>query len=58
MTATTILKLRDSGFTDAQVSALAELVDAQAATKPDLDAVEQRLSPARSTALTSVKRAI
>ena len=44
MSATVILKLRESGFTEQQVSALAELVDTQAATKSDVEAAAQRLA--------------
>jgi outer membrane protein TolC len=44
MSATIILKLRESGFTDEQVSALAELVDTQAATKSDVESAAQRLA--------------
>src|SRR5208283_5073247 len=44
MSATIILKLRESGFTDEQVSALAELVDTQAATKSDVETAAQRLA--------------
>ncbi len=43
MSANAILKLQSVGFTAEQVGALAELVDSQAATKPDLEAVEHRL---------------
>jgi hypothetical protein len=43
MSAAAILKLQASGFTADQVSALAELIDTQAATKADLEAVEHRL---------------
>lgn len=43
MSTAAILKLRSSGFSDEQVSALAELIDTQAATKSDLDASEHRL---------------
>ena len=44
MSATAILKLRESGFSDQQVSALAELVDTQAATKSDVEMAAQRLA--------------
>jgi methionine-rich copper-binding protein CopC len=43
MSAAAILKLQASGFTSEQVSALAELIDTQAATKADVEAAEHRL---------------
>jgi len=43
MSAVAILKLQAAGFTSEQVSALAELVDTQAATKADVEASEHRL---------------
>jgi phage shock protein A len=43
MSAAAILKLQASGFTADQVTALAELIDTQAATKADVDGVEHRL---------------
>lgn len=43
MSAVAILKLQAAGFTPEQVSALAELVDTQAATKADVEASEHRL---------------
>jgi len=43
MSASAILKLQAAGFSAEQVSALAELIDTQAATKSDLEAVEHRL---------------
>lgn len=43
MSAAAILKLQASGFSAEQVSALAELIDTQAATKADLEATEHRL---------------
>ena len=43
MSAAAILKLQASGFTSEQVSALAELIDTQVATKADVEAAEHRL---------------
>ena len=43
MSAAAILKLQASGFSAEQVSALAELIDTQAATKADVEATEHRL---------------
>ncbi len=43
MSAAAILKLQASGFSSEQVSALAELIDTQAATKADLEATGHRL---------------
>ena len=43
MSASAILKLQAAGFTAAQVTALAELIDSQAASKADLLEVEHRL---------------
>jgi uncharacterized ferritin-like protein (DUF455 family) len=43
MSAAAILKLQASGFSAEQVSALAELIDTQAATKGDVEASEHRL---------------
>lgn len=43
MSAAAILKLQASGFSSEQVSALAELVDTQAATKTDLEASSHSL---------------
>jgi len=43
LSAVAILKLQAAGFTSEQVTALAELVDTQAATKADLEATEHRL---------------
>jgi phage shock protein A len=43
MSAVAILKLQAAGFTSEQVSALAELVDTQAATKADVEASAHRL---------------
>lgn len=54
MSAAAILKLQAAGFTAEQVTAIAELVDTQSATKADLDAAEQRLEhrfDVRATAL-------
>lgn len=44
MTATALLKLQRAGFTEAQVEALAEYLDAQAATKLDLAEAEGRMT--------------
>lgn len=44
MTATALLKLQRAGFTEAQVEALAEYLDTQAATKLDLAEMEARLT--------------
>jgi hypothetical protein len=43
MSANAILKLWSVGFSAEQVGALAELIDSQSATKPDLEATERRL---------------
>jgi hypothetical protein len=43
MSAAAILKLQASGFSSDQVSALAELLDTQVATKADIEAAEHRL---------------
>ncbi len=43
MSANAILKLQSVGFSAEQVGALAELIDSQSATKPDLEATEHRL---------------
>jgi DNA-binding transcriptional MerR regulator len=43
MSAGAILKLQSVGFSAEQVGALAELIDSQSATKPDLEATEHRL---------------
>lgn len=43
MSASAILKLQRSGFTQEQVEALAEFMDTQAASKADLEAVAHRL---------------
>lgn len=43
MSASAILKLQAAGFSTEQVTALAELIDTQAATKADLDAAEHKL---------------
>ena len=43
MSAAAILKLQASGFSIEQVTALAELIDTQAATKADVEGVEHRL---------------
>lgn len=43
MSAAAILKLQASGFSSDQVSALAELLDTQVATKADIEASEHRL---------------
>jgi DNA-binding transcriptional MerR regulator len=42
MSAGAILKLQSVGFSAEQVGALAELIDSQSATKPDLEATEHR----------------
>lgn len=44
MGASAILKLQEAGFSTSQVSAIAELVDSQSASKGDLEAVEHRIS--------------
>jgi hypothetical protein len=43
MSAAAILKLQASGFSADQVSALAELIDTQAATKADVEAAKHEL---------------
>lgn len=43
MSASAILKLQTVGFTTEQVTALADLIDTQAATKADLEGSEHRL---------------
>ena len=43
MSASAILKLQAAGFSTEQVTALAELIDTQAASKSDLLEVEHRL---------------
>jgi hypothetical protein len=43
MSASAILKLQSVGFTTEQVTALADLIDTQAATKADLESSEHRL---------------
>ncbi len=43
MGAAAILKLQAAGFSAEQVTAIAELIDSQSATKSDLDATEHRL---------------
>lgn len=43
MSASAILKLQSVGFTTEQVTALADLIDTQAATKADLEGSEHRL---------------
>ena len=43
MGAGAILKLQSVGFSAEQAGALAELIDSQSATKPDLEATEHRL---------------
>jgi len=43
MSAAAILKLQTAGFSLEQVTALAELVDTQAASKPDLQEVKSEL---------------
>jgi len=43
MSAAAILKLQSVGFSAEQVTALADLIDTQAATKADVDAAEHRL---------------
>jgi DNA-binding transcriptional MerR regulator len=43
MGAAAILKLQAAGFSAEQVTAIAELIDTQSATKADLDAAEHRL---------------
>ncbi|MGD0762813.1 MAG: hypothetical protein ABR929_06400 [Roseiarcus sp.] len=43
MSASAILKLQSVGFSAEQVGALAELIDTQSATKPDLEATEHHL---------------
>jgi DNA-binding transcriptional MerR regulator len=43
MSAAAILKLQASGFSSEKVSALAELLDTQVATKADIEAAEHRL---------------
>lgn len=46
MGAAAILKLQAAGFSAEQVTAIAELIDSQSATKADLEAAEQRLESA------------
>jgi DNA-binding transcriptional MerR regulator len=43
MSASAILRLQASGFSTEQVTALADLVDTQSATKSDLEATENRI---------------
>ncbi|PWB94106.1 hypothetical protein C5689_09210 [Methylosinus sporium] len=43
MSASAILKLQAAGFSTEQVTALAELIDSQAATKADLEAAKHEL---------------
>lgn len=43
MSASAILRLQSAGFSAEQVTALADLIDLQAASKSDLEAVEHRL---------------
>lgn len=43
MSASAILKLQAAGFTTEQVTALADLIDTQAASKSDVEAAEHRL---------------
>jgi hypothetical protein len=43
MSASAILKLQAVGFTSEQVTALADLIDTQAATKSDVEGAEHRL---------------
>ena len=43
MSAAAILKLQAAGFTAEQVTAIAELIDTQSATRADLEATEHRL---------------
>lgn len=43
MSASAILKLQAAGFSAEQVTAIAELVDTQSATKADLEGSEHRL---------------
>jgi hypothetical protein len=43
MSASAILKLQAAGFSTEQVTALAELIDSQAATKTDLEAAKHEL---------------
>jgi hypothetical protein len=44
MSASAILKLQTVGFTADQVTALADLIDTQAATKADVEGAEHRMS--------------
>mgnify|MGYP003341121009 CR=1 FL=1 len=44
MSASALLKLQSAGFTMDQVSALADLIDTQAASKTDLLEVEHRIA--------------
>lgn len=43
MSASAILKLQAAGFTTEQVTALADLIDTQAASKSDVEASEHKL---------------
>lgn len=43
MSASAILKLQNAGFTAEQVTALAELIDTQAATKADVESARHQL---------------
>lgn len=43
MSASAILKLQAAGFTTEQVTALADLIDTQAASKTDVESAEHRL---------------
>jgi hypothetical protein len=43
MSASAILKLQEAGFSAKQVTAIAELIDSQSATKADVEGAEHRL---------------
>ncbi|HEY8261970.1 MAG TPA: hypothetical protein VIG55_12230 [Methylosinus sp.] len=57
MSAAAILKLQASGFSSEQVSALAELLDTQVATKADIEAAEHRLEIKVAAVKTEVEAA-
>ena len=55
MNASAILKLQSAGFSTEQVTALADLIDIQAASKSDLEGVEHRLDTKVSEVKAEVK---
>src|SRR5712691_3525313 len=56
MSSTAILKLAESGFTEAQVRALAEFFDSQMATKTDIAEVKYDIEKVRADLSAEIER--